>query len=83
MSRSVSAGAVPAGDRALGAAAAAARGVGLWSDYGGIGKLHQLECRCVPNPENAPQYRRMIKSFHFASEMLSDFGDFEYGVNDQ
>ncbi|MCX6089187.1 MAG: FGGY-family carbohydrate kinase [Candidatus Atribacteria bacterium] len=60
---------------ALGAAACAAVGTGLWGNFDPIDGLHILE-QCVdPIPENVEKYRKLSKVFKMISESLSDIGD--------
>lgn len=59
----------------LGAAALAARGVGLWSDYANIDKAHKLQDTSNPNPEAASKYDAMLDMFQYVSGVLSDIGD--------
>jgi xylulokinase len=60
---------------ALGAAAVAAVGTGLWKDFDRIDSLHEVEQLVEPIPENARRYDRLIPLFKKAAENLSDLGD--------
>ena len=59
----------------LGAAAIAARGAGIWSDYSGIGALHQIETRSLPRPEYNAVYKKMLPRYMNIAERLADLGD--------
>jgi len=59
----------------LGAAAIAARAVGLWDDYSGVPELHNVELRCLPRPEYAEVYAEMLPKFALVAESLADLGD--------
>ncbi|MCL1896937.1 MAG: FGGY-family carbohydrate kinase, partial [Clostridiales bacterium] len=59
----------------LGAAAIAARAVGLWDGYSGIPGLHKVEARYQPRPEYAEAYAEMLPRFAMVAERLSDLGD--------
>jgi xylulokinase len=60
---------------ALGAAACAAVGTGLWSGFDRIDSLHTIEERVEPVPENAAFYDRLMEIYNHASSCLSDIGD--------
>jgi xylulokinase len=60
---------------ALGAAACAAVGTGLWDNFDIIDRLHVIECRVDPIPENVAKYNKMLPIFKKASDYLSDIGD--------
>lgn len=60
---------------ALGAAACAAVGTGIWNDFDRIDELHEVEERVTPIPENMQTYDKMMSVFRSASENLSDLGD--------
>ena len=60
---------------ALGAAAVAAVGVGLWKDFDRIDSLHETEELVEPIPENARRYDRLIGLFKKAADYQSDLGD--------
>jgi xylulokinase len=59
---------------ALGAAALAAVGVGLWPNFDPIDRLHQVEQPCPPNPVVAALYNQLLPVFRQASIDLSDLG---------
>ncbi len=60
----------------VGAAAIAARAVGIWKDYEGIPSLHQVERISVPDPERAAQYEKLQQTFVHISSVLADLGDY-------
>jgi xylulokinase len=60
---------------ALGAAAVAAVGTGLWQDFDRIDTLHQTEELVEPIAENARKYTRLIGIFKQAADAQSDLGD--------
>lgn len=60
---------------ALGAAALAAVGTGLWEDYERIESIHRIEEVVHPNPENVEKYNRLKDNFNLVSDVLSDLGD--------
>jgi xylulokinase len=49
---------------ALGAAALAAAGSGIWADYSRVTELHEIEDRCLPNPKNVSVYQRLLPAAH-------------------
>ncbi len=59
----------------LGAAAMAARGCGMWSDYAPIDRVHRVESVSRPAPENAIVYRRLLGHFRESADFLSRLGD--------
>ena len=59
----------------LGAAAIAARGCGLWTDYSSIESLHKTESISSPKPENAKKYEALYTVFKKWAGYLSDLGD--------
>jgi xylulokinase len=60
---------------ALGAAAVAAVGTGLWKDFDRIDAIHKTEEVVEPIPENASAYDRLIGIFKKAADRQSDLGD--------
>ncbi|MEG2542740.1 MAG: FGGY family carbohydrate kinase [Christensenellaceae bacterium] len=60
---------------ALGAAACAAVGTGMWSDFDEIDSLHIMEKPVVPIIENMQYYDKVMKIFKKVSADLSDAGD--------
>ena len=60
---------------ALGAAALAAVGSGLWHDFERIEALHTLEATSDPNPIRAAFYEQRLDIFLQAGFFLSDLGD--------
>ena len=60
---------------ALGAAALALAGCGIWEDFSPIDDLHRPEEEYTPNPETARLYARREENFRMLSNFFSDFGD--------
>ena len=60
---------------ALGAAACAAVGIGLWDDFDKIDSLHTIEEIVDPIPENVEKYNKLMEVFYAGSDCLSDLGD--------
>jgi len=60
----------------LGAAAIAARGIGLWKDYSRIPSLHHIENISRPDPVKAAQYKEIQVQFEYISNILADLGDY-------
>jgi xylulokinase len=56
---------------ALGAAAVAAVGCGLWQDFSRIDEIHQVVERILPDPENNRAYEKLLPIFEYASECQS------------
>jgi len=60
---------------ALGAAACAAVGTGLWKSFGRIDELHNLVENITPIPENVEKYQKIYEVYKRVSNSLSDIGD--------
>lgn len=60
----------------LGAAAIAAKAVGVIDDYHMILQLHKREFECQPREEKVVIYRRLQKAFVHVSDVLADLGDY-------
>jgi xylulokinase len=60
---------------ALGAAACAAVGAGLWKNFDVIDAIHSVESVAHPIQENSAVYRRLMPVFVQAGQCLSDLGD--------
>jgi xylulokinase len=60
---------------ALGAAALAAVGTGLWSDFEIIDEIHAVEEIAKPIPENSAAYAKLLPIYKKASQMHSEIGD--------
>ena len=60
---------------ALGAAAVAAVGMGAWSDFSKIDKIHKVEFICEPEKENVEKYQKLLKIFKAARGYISSVGD--------
>lgn len=59
----------------LGAAALAAYGLGLWSDYSPIDKAHLLESTSVPDAESEKNYRQYYELSRYIADWLAETGD--------
>jgi xylulokinase len=66
---------------ALGAAALAAVGAGLWKDFSPIDGIHKTVERVEPNPENNRLYEKLIPVFARATENLAEVSDALQEVN--
>lgn len=60
---------------ALGAAACAAVGTGMWDNFDRIDQLHVIEEECVPVTENMDKYNKLLDVYKAAADALSDLGD--------
>ena len=60
---------------ALGAAACAAVGTGLWPDFARIDEIHKIEERSIPDPARNAVYEQILPIYLQASRSLSDLGD--------
>ena len=60
---------------ALGAAAIAAVGTGLWPDFDLIDDIHQLESVTQPIPQNHEKYEQMLPVFRKAGTYQAELGD--------
>ena len=60
---------------ALGAAACAAVGVGIWKDFERIDELHVIEEYVKPNPESVAFYDREMQIYNKVTDMFCDIGD--------
>ena len=63
----------------LGAAAAAARGLGWWKDYTPLAGVHKRERLAAPNPERARQYQALLPLFRQVCRAAGELGDIIYG----
>ncbi|MDO4522132.1 MAG: FGGY-family carbohydrate kinase [Eubacteriales bacterium] len=61
---------------ALGAAACAAVGTGLWDSFDKIDELHTIEERVRPIPEHVEKYDEIMEMYLKATDMLCDWGDY-------
>lgn len=59
----------------LGAAAVAAVGVGLWSDYSKISQLHVEKSRIIPDKENNAKYEQILALTKIMNDMHADIGN--------
>lgn len=60
---------------ALGAAACAAVGMGIWDDFERIDEIHQIEEYVTPIPENVEFYNREMEIYNKMTDMYCDIGD--------
>jgi xylulokinase len=60
---------------ALGAAALAAVGTGLWADFTKIDEIHQIESVTKPIPQNNAIYEQLLPIFVKAGKYQSELGD--------
>ncbi|MDC7289389.1 FGGY-family carbohydrate kinase [Blautia schinkii] len=60
---------------ALGAAACAAVGTGIWDDFEQIDELHQVEEYVKPIQENVEFYNREMEIYNKVTDMFCDIGD--------
>jgi len=59
----------------LGAAAVAAVGAGLWSDFSKIDNVHQIEDVATPSPENRAVYESLLPIFRQSAADQSELGE--------
>jgi len=59
----------------LGAAAVAAVGAGIWSDFEKIDQVHNIESVTEPIAENVAAYDKLLKIFDRASQHQAELGD--------
>lgn len=64
----------------LGAAAIAARAVGIWQDYSPILNLHHVESEYKPDEQNVSFYQSMLPLFKHAADVLSELGDYMHSA---
>jgi xylulokinase len=60
---------------ALGAAACAAVGTGLWENFDYVDIIHEVESITKPISEHSAVYRNLMPAFFQAEQYLSDLGD--------
>jgi len=60
---------------ALGAAAVAAVGSGIWRDFSRIDEIHRIEAVGEPIAENVPKYEALLPVFDYARTAQSKIGD--------
>jgi xylulokinase len=60
---------------ALGAAAIAAVGCGLWKDFNKIDEIHKTVEVVQPDPENNCKYEKLLPVFEYASECQANISD--------
>lgn len=59
----------------LGAAAVAAVGAGLWTDFGKIDQVHEVQNIATPIAENAAAYEKLLQVFDKAAHCQAKLGD--------
>jgi xylulokinase len=60
---------------ALGAAAVAAVGTGIWTDFERIEEIHQVMDVTEPDPSNEAVYEKIMPLFMLAGKYLSELAD--------
>ena len=60
---------------ALGAAAVALVGVGLWDDYSPIADIHKVQDITRPDPQTQADYQTLLQKFKRLNELLCEFAD--------
>jgi xylulokinase len=60
---------------ALGAAAIAAVGAGLWENFDRIDTLHSTQSLLQPNPESASKYEKLMEVFKVVAQYQAEIGD--------
>ncbi|NLH97829.1 MAG: pentose kinase [Clostridiaceae bacterium] len=60
---------------ALGAAAVAAVGCGIWKDFARIDDIHMTEEIAKPDPDSNSRYEKLLEVFSYASDRLSEISD--------
>ena len=60
---------------ALGAAAIAAVGCGLWKDFNKIDEIHKIVEIVEPDPENNHKYEKLLPVFEYASDCQSNISE--------
>ncbi|WP_416175628.1 xylulokinase [Clostridium sp.] len=66
---------------ALGAAACAAVGTGIWKDFDKIDELHHIEEKVSPIEDNVKKYDKLMDVYNYATDMLCDLGDVLMNLN--
>lgn len=59
----------------LGAAAIAARGIGLWNDYVPLKTLQATQHRYLPEPSAAEKYAKLFPAFVYVNETAAEIGE--------
>ena len=60
---------------ALGAAAVAAVGCGIWEDFSRIDAIHRTTEIMKPDPANNSKYEKLLEVFSFASDRQSEISE--------
>lgn len=66
---------------ALGAAAIAAVGCGIWKDFSRIDDIHKTAESVVPDRENNSRYEKLIPVFEYASDLQAKLSDLLYNIS--
>ncbi|HJW90192.1 MAG TPA: FGGY-family carbohydrate kinase [Anaerolineales bacterium] len=66
---------------ALGAAAVAAVGCGVWKDFSRIDEIHQVVEVVEPDGENNAKYEKLLPTFEYASECQAKISDALFGAD--
>jgi len=66
---------------ALGAAAVALVGVGLWDDFSRIDAIHKVQDVKTPDPANRAQYEKFLPIFRKLTKDQADLGDLFAGLH--
>ncbi|MDR1965165.1 MAG: hypothetical protein LBQ36_00525, partial [Synergistaceae bacterium] len=61
---------------ALGAAAIAARALGLWRDYAPLDEMRAVERSYVPDEKNSLLYKKTLKVFRRTAAVIAELGDY-------
>ncbi len=67
----------------LGAAAIAARGVGLWKDYSPLKTLQLVQHKYLPDPCAAEKYDKLFPAFVHVNELAADLGEYMQSILSQ
>ena len=65
---------------ALGAAALAAVGSGLWKGFEKVDEVHQVQSVQRPIPGNVEAYRRLMPAFQMARRHQAELGELLHGL---
>ena len=65
----------------LGAAAVAAVGAGLWSDFDKIDEIHKIEAVQTPTPQNVAIYRKLRPAFDYVRKCQAALGEMLHEID--
>lgn len=68
---------------ALGAAALAAIGAGLWDNFKTVDEIHEVESIIEPIPESAETYQKLLPGYTKAGKYLAEIGDWVTELDQQ